>query len=79
MTVSRRLVVSMDEQNLKVFHGDVCLREFAVSTSVHGMGFEKDSYRTPSGRFRIAERIGDGLPSGTIFKNRVVDRSLASG
>ena len=26
--------------------------------------------KTPTGRFRIAEKIGDGMPLGTIFKNR---------
>ena len=26
--------------------------------------------KTPTGRFRIAEKIGDGLPLGTVFKNR---------
>ena len=26
--------------------------------------------KTPTGRFRIAERIGRGAPVGTVFKNR---------
>jgi lipoprotein-anchoring transpeptidase ErfK/SrfK len=26
--------------------------------------------KTPTGRFRIAEKIGDGMPLGTVFKNR---------
>ena len=26
--------------------------------------------KTPIGRFRIAEKIGDGMPLGTVFKNR---------
>jgi len=71
MKPSVQLVISMDYQNLKVFQGDCCIREFAVSTAVMGMGFAKDSYRTPSGRFRVCARIGAGEPSGTIFKCRV--------
>ncbi len=35
------------------------------------MGFKLDTYRTPTGRFRIAEKIGDGEPAGTIFKMRI--------
>ena len=26
--------------------------------------------KTPTGRFRIAEKIGAGMPSGTVFKSR---------
>jgi len=26
--------------------------------------------KTPTGRFRIAERIGEGMPLGTVFKSR---------
>jgi len=26
--------------------------------------------KTPTGRFRIAEKIGDGMPAGTVFKSR---------
>jgi len=71
MKPSLRLVVSPDEQNLRIFRGETCIREFTVSTAALGTGCANDSYRTPTGRFRIAESIGDGLPCGTIFKNRV--------
>lgn len=71
MNRSLRLVISMDEQNLRVLRGDGCLREFAVSTAAKGMGFQKDSYQTPAGRFRVAGKIGAGAPRGTIFKCRV--------
>jgi lipoprotein-anchoring transpeptidase ErfK/SrfK len=27
--------------------------------------------KTPTGRFRIAEKIGTGMPLGTVFKSRV--------
>lgn len=66
-----RLEVSMDDQTLKVVQGDECLREFSISTSAKGMGFVEGTYRTPTGRFQISEKIGDGEASGTIFKSRV--------
>ena len=71
MNSSRRLLVSMDDQTLKVMEGDLCIREFHISTALKGMGFTKDSYRTPTGRFFICEKIGDGEAIGTIFKQRV--------
>jgi lipoprotein-anchoring transpeptidase ErfK/SrfK len=71
MNNARRLVVSIDDQTLRVIESGVCLREFPVSTAIMGTGFLKDSYRTPTGNFRICEKIGADQPSGTIFKARV--------
>ena len=71
MSHPRRLVVSIDDQELKVLEGGECIRRFEVSTATKGMGFLMDSYRTPTGRFRISEKVGDGEPDGTIFKARV--------
>ena len=71
MSPTRRLEVSIDEQTLKVIEGEQCLRQFDVSTAIKGMGFTMNSYRTPTGRFRVAEKIGEGEAGGTIFKQRV--------
>ncbi len=66
-----RLSISIDEQVLRVIRCDQCIREYPVSTALNGEGFAVGSYRTPTGMFRICERIGDGEPSGRIFKARV--------
>ena len=71
MSPTRRLEVSIDDQTLKVIEGDQCIRRFDVSTATKGMGFTMNSYRTPTGRFRVAEQIGEGEASGTVFKQRV--------
>ena len=65
------LEVSIDAQTLSVMEGDQCIRLFNISTATKGMGFVMDSHRTPTGQFRIAEKIGAGEMSGTIFKQRV--------
>jgi len=65
------LEVSIDAQTLSVMEGDQCIRLFDISTATKGMGFVMDSHRTPTGQFRIAEKIGAGEMSGTIFKQRV--------
>lgn len=71
MKSPRRLIVNLDDQTLNVFEGDTCRRRFTISSAVKGMGFALGSYRTPTGRFRIAGKIGAGEPDGTIFKERV--------
>lgn len=47
------------------------IRRFAISTSSFGLGFEPGSNRTPVGRFRIAQKFGDGAEPGMIFVGRV--------
>lgn len=70
MSSTRRIEVSVDDQTLKVIEDARCIRQFDISTATKGMGFVTDSYRTPTGRFRISEKIGAGEASGTIFKQR---------
>lgn len=65
-----RLEVSIDDQRLRLYCGETLKRAFVVSTSAKGAGFKHGSNRTPTGRFVIVQKIGDGAPSGTIFVSR---------
>jgi hypothetical protein len=46
------------------------IKTFRCSTSRFGIGQKEGSNRTPLGLHRIAEKIGDGWPAGTVFKAR---------
>ena len=50
---------------------------YPVSTSKFGLGFQEGSFRTPTGRFRIAEKIGEEAPPWMIFKSRLQIGRLA--
>ena len=50
--------------------GGEVVRCYVVSTSGFGLGTEPGSNKTPTGRFRIAEKIGDGAVPGEIFISR---------
>lgn len=62
--------VSISEQRLRLYEGSAMVAEYVISTATNGPGFEEGSYCTPTGRFEISEKIGDGEPLGTIFKSR---------
>ena len=62
--------ISIDDQWLTLLDGDEVIREYPISSSAKGVGFTKDSYRTPTGHFRVCEKIGYEEPLGTIFKQR---------
>ena len=64
------IYISIGEQKLRLFEGDRLVAEYVVSSAANGIGFEEGSYCTPTGRFEVSEKIGDGEALGTIFKSR---------
>ncbi len=62
--------VSVAQQRLSVKRGRATVRSYPISTSKYGLGSEEGSFKTPTGRFQVAEKFGDGLPIGTAFKSR---------
>ncbi len=64
------IYISIGEQKLRLFEGDALVAEYAISSAANGIGFEEGSYCTPTGRFEVSEKIGDGEPLRTIFKSR---------
>ena len=63
--------VSIRDQQLTLNENEKPIRTYHVSTSRFGVGTEEGSLKTPVGRFRVAEKIGSEMPSGTIFVGRV--------
>ncbi len=66
-----KIDVSVRDQRLILTRDGEELRSYPISTSRFGIGTEEGSLKTPLGRFRIVEKIGDGVAPGTIFKARV--------
>ncbi|NJK90897.1 MAG: L,D-transpeptidase [Blastochloris sp.] len=65
-----QVTISIPQQLLEVFHDGECVFSVPCSSSQFGLGTEEGSYRTPTGRFHIAEKIGQGQPLGAIFQSR---------
>jgi lipoprotein-anchoring transpeptidase ErfK/SrfK len=63
--------VSIENQQLTVKENERPIRIYPVSTSRFGIGTEEGSLKTPTGRFRVAGKIGSDMPDGTIFVGRV--------
>ncbi len=72
------LRISVARQTLEVVSpaGKV-LRRYRVSTSGRGTGFREGSLRTPTGRFRIAAKLGRNAPAGMVFKARKATGRIA--
>jgi lipoprotein-anchoring transpeptidase ErfK/SrfK len=63
--------VSVHDQELKLRRGGKIIRRYPVSTSRFGLGSEENSHKTPLGKFRISDKIGEAMPARTIFVGRV--------
>lgn len=70
MSHSRHIEISLDEQKLHLFQGGSVLKSYPISSSSRGMGNEAGSYRTPTGNFKITEKIGEGAEIFTQFEGR---------
>ena len=64
------IFVNSSNQKLYLFKDDTLIFESKISTSKHGMGCKMNSLKTPTGLHRVSTMLGEGLPAGTLFKNR---------
>jgi hypothetical protein len=62
--------ISVSEQKLVVLRDGMWTHRFPVSTSKFGLGDSYGSYKTPLGRLRVCEKIGAGLPPGSVMRHR---------
>ena len=64
------IFINTAKQKLYLLANDGIKHELSISTSLKGTGCQVDSNQTPIGLHTVISKIGDGLPAGTLFKNR---------
>ena len=65
-----KIQISVRDQRLTLKNGRKEIAVYPISTSRFGLGSKEGSFKTPTGKFRIGEKIGDAMPAGTVFKSR---------
>lgn len=65
------LIISIKRQRLYLFSNTLLQKTYIVSTSKEPPSCQENSFGTPLGLHKVAEKIGDGVPLGTVFKARV--------
>jgi L,D-transpeptidase YbiS len=63
--------VSVGDQELNLRRGRKVIRRYPVSTSRFGLGSEENSHKTPLGKYRISDKIGEAMPARTSFVGRL--------
>ena len=59
------ITINISEQALE-YKG----KSYSISTAKNGIGEVEDSYCTPTGKFKIIEKIGANLELGSVIVNR---------
>ena len=70
--------VDIPRQMLELRYCGKIIKSWSVSTSRFGLGFEPGSFKTPTGRFTLEEKIGEGAPLWAEFKSRQLTGCLAA-
>lgn len=65
-----RILISVADQSMELYHKTRLIGRFFVSTSKFGLGDRPGSRETPLGRMQVAKKIGAGAPLGAVFKSR---------
>lgn len=62
------VAITLRDQKLTVFRGGKVVKDYEISSSKFGMGSDVGSHRTPLGIHAVTKKIGEGQPSGMVFK-----------
>lgn len=71
------LRVDVASQTVSLLENGEVRKRWPVSTSKFGLGFQPGSFKTPTGHFAVAEKIGAGAPLWSEFKSRKPTGRLA--
>jgi len=64
------LIISIAAQELYYYTNNSLIKTYIISTSEHPPSCQQNSFGTPWGMHKIAEKHGDNADCGTVFKGR---------
>lgn len=74
----KHIVIDISDKKLYLYQDNQEIKSYEISSSAFGLGSKAGSNKTPLGKHAIAKKIGDGVPSGGIFKARAYNGKLAN-
>ena len=63
------IVISVPDQRLALVENGSRVASYPISTSKFGIGDRPRSFATPLGAMQVADKVGGGSPSGSVFKS----------
>ncbi|WP_178862340.1 L,D-transpeptidase [Thiomicrorhabdus cannonii] len=68
--MNQTIVISIQDQQLRLFSQNELVKTYSVSTALKGSGNLKGSYQTPLGLHYIRAKIGADQPVNSVFVGR---------
>ena len=65
------LKVFADRQQAELWSEGNLKKVYSISSAANGLGCLEGSHCTPTGKLRVSQKIGEGLPLGAVLKARV--------
>ena len=72
------ILIDISEQRLYLIKDSSIIESFPISSSKFGEGSIVNSYKTPLGRHKIKDKIGDNAALNTIFISRINTKRQAA-
>ena len=72
------IAVNISSQELFLLNKGHIEQVYSISTSTYGTGSKENSFKTPLGKHKISEKIGQELPRGAILKARKWTGAIAN-
>ncbi|HEY2343242.1 MAG TPA: L,D-transpeptidase, partial [Chthoniobacteraceae bacterium] len=72
------VVISVADQRMVVLCDGELVDRFPISTSRFGIGDNLGSFRTPLGKLKVCDKIGEGLPAGAVIHHRAATGEVLS-
>lgn len=67
----KKMIIRTADQVAELWDVNKIIKVYPVSTALNGLGCAEGSYCTPTGKLRVASKIGQGLPIGSVIKSRI--------
>ena len=77
MNLEKMILISIEEQKIRLILNNCKVAEYSISTSKFGIGNKLGSYMTPSGYHIVKEMIGDRVPINSIYKAGKFTKEIA--
>lgn len=67
----RKMTVKTVDQVAELWDENQILKVYRISTALNGLSCKEGSYCTPTGKLRVASKIGHSLPIGSVLRSRI--------
>ena len=68
--MAKDIQIFICEQKLLLRNKKQIEASYPISSALQGEGFEKETFQTPLGKFRIYQKIGGNCPAYSLFQGR---------